>query len=97
MLARRLTMEMFSVGIIELLPIKYSLACTRSNRFNHHLMTNRAGATCIVSDGEIYCIRSCLFIGMMLVLPITGMSITEVPLIGSDVMLAGRSIVEIDG
>ena len=72
------------------------MAFTRCHWFNYNFVTDRAGATRIICDRETYYISAWLSVRVMWILTISIMSVTKIPLIRSDIILAGGSAVEVD-
>jgi len=66
------------------------------SRSDMHFMADIAYAACIVCDDETYYIRARCFIDMRWVGSISGMTITKVPLVGYDVVVARRGAMEMN-
>lgn len=83
------------LGIVELFPVEFSMALTAAAT-DHDLVADVRDATGVVRDDQAYDIYSGRIIDMGWVSSIALCSIAENPMIGDDIVVAGRRTMEMD-
>ena len=93
MVARRGAVIVYLQGIGDLFPVEFRITL-RIDRGNDHFMADITDATYIVSDDQADVVGAGLLIRMIWIGSIAGMAIAKIPLVGHDIMFAGRGAVK---
>ena len=93
MVARRGAVIVYLQGIGDLFPVEFRITL-RIDRGNDHFMADITDATYIVSDDQADVVGAGLIVSMVGIGSVAGMAIAKIPLVGHDIMFAGRGAVK---